>query len=100
MSAEASPTRHNSLSQTGVLPRRLRVKLRLCGRVIAWSTRRTDRPEGLPITFEHRGCEPRPMGQTCMSVRRRVGLPDAEPRSAAFAIIGPLATGEDVFEFR
>jgi hypothetical protein len=40
------------------------------------------------------------MGQTCMSVRRRVGLPDAEPRSAVFAIIGPLATGEDVFEFR
>jgi hypothetical protein len=67
---------------------------------MAWSTRRSDRPEGLSITFGHRGCERRPMGQTCMSVRRRVGLPDTEPRGAAFAIIGSLAAGKDVLEFR
>jgi hypothetical protein len=37
--------------------------------------------------------------QICTGARRRVSLPDAEPRRAVRAIVGSLATGQDVLEF-
>ena len=66
---------------------------------MTWSTQSYERPKGLPIRFRRRGSAPRVDGADDMIFRSRAGLSQTEPRGAVCAIVGPLATGQNVLEF-
>jgi hypothetical protein len=66
---------------------------------MTWSTHSYERPKGLPISFRGRGSAPRVDGADDMIFQSRAGLPQTEPRGAVCAIVGPLATGQNVLEF-
>jgi hypothetical protein len=66
---------------------------------MTWSTHSYERPKGLPISFRVRGSAPRVDGADDMIFQSRAGLPQTEPRGAVCAIVGPLATGQNVLEF-
>jgi len=66
---------------------------------MTWFTQSHERPKGLPISFRRRGSAPRVDGPDDTIFRSRAGLPQTEPRSAVCAIVGPLATGQNVLEF-